>query len=53
MTHWAYAYMDAGLCGIFNEEAACLREKDEEYLKTVNIVPIKPAIYHHKGEAVT
>ena len=41
--------MDATFCGISWEEAAVLRREDEEYLKAVNIVPIKPAINHHKG----
>ena len=41
--------MDAGFCGISDEEAAFLRQKDEEYLKAVNIVPIKPAFSHYQG----
>ena len=35
---------DAQFCGIFEEEAEMLREKDEEYLRTVNIVPIRPSV---------
>ena len=36
-------------CDIYSEEANVLSEKDEEYLKAVNIVPIRPTINCHKG----
>ena len=35
---------DAQFCGISEEEAELLREKDEEYLRAVNIVPIRPSV---------
>ena len=43
------ANMDASFCGISWEEAEFLRQKDEEYLEAVHIVPIKPAINQHTG----
>ena len=42
---------DAEFCGIHPEEAKILREKDDEYLKTVNIVPIRPSILTMKSKS--
>ena len=36
--------LDAQFCGVSPEEMALLREMDDEYLKTVNIVPIKASV---------
>ena len=35
---------DDDFCGINNEEAELLREQDEEFLKAVHIVPIRPCL---------
>lgn len=35
---------DAGICGIFEEEADYLRQKSVEYLQAVHIVPVRPAL---------
>ena len=35
---------DSQFCGIFDEEVELLREKEEEYLKAVHIVPIRPSV---------
>ena len=35
---------DSQFCGIFEEEAEWLRTRDEEYLKAVHIVPIRPSV---------
>ena len=41
---------DAEFCGLYEEEAAYLREKDDTYLKTVNIVPPFPPINYMRGK---
>ena len=35
---------DADFCGIWKEEAQILREKDEEYLRSLHIVPVRPSV---------
>ena len=35
---------DADFCGIYEEEAEILREKDANYLRNVHIVPVRPSI---------
>ena len=42
-------YFDSEFCGIHPEEAEELRKKDYEYLKAVNIVPIRHCILTTKS----
>ena len=43
---------DADFCGIHEEEAVELREMDEEYLRTVQIVSIPPALLTMKRKCL-
>ena len=43
---------DSDFCGMHPEEVKLLREKDEEYLKTVNIVPTAYSILSMKSKAI-
>ena len=40
---------DCVFCGVFPEEMAELRQKDEDFLRRVNIVPVMPAITCLRG----
>ena len=40
---------DAGFCGLFQEEAELLWNMDNDYLKEVHIVPVRPCISTMKG----
>ena len=42
--------MDDVFCGLHPEEVEDFKWKDEEFLKAVHIVPIRPSIVHVKGE---
>ena len=42
---------DAEFCGIYRQEATLLRREDDEYLKTVNIVPLFSPVTHVRGNA--
>ena len=46
--------LDAEFCGIHEVEAVDLRELewDEEYLRTVQIVPIRPSLFTMKGKSL-
>ena len=44
---------DAEFCGIFEEEAELLRAQDEEFLRTVQIVPIRPCLLTMRSECKT
>ena len=39
-----YGYYDADFCGIHEEEANHLREQEDQFLRLVHIVPIKPCL---------
>ena len=41
---------DADFCGIHAEEVELLMEKDDNYLKAVHIVPIRPCLYTMTGK---
>ena len=40
---------DADFCGIYQEELELLRDKGEEYLEKVQIVPVRPCLSTMKG----
>ena len=42
---------DAEFCGIYPQEATLLRREDDEYLRTVNIVPLFSPVTHVRGKA--
>ena len=48
-SEWSANY-DAEMCGIFQEEVDFLREQSMEYLQTVHIVPVQPALTHMSSE---
>ena len=44
--------VDAVFCGVHPEEVAEPELKDAEYLKAVQIVPVRPSILHVEGQSV-